>query len=102
MSTRPAALSATELKRHLKELKDWSLKDGKLFKMFVFKDFSESMGFMVRAISFVEIHNHHPEWLNVYNRVEVSLITHDVKGSKTAALTKLDVDLAKHLDTLGG
>lgn len=99
MSTRPSPLSETELNRELKNLKSWTIKDGKLFRIFGFQDFAEAMSFMVRAISFIEKSNHHPEWLNVYNRVEVSLVTHEAKGTTLPAITTLDIDLAKHLDS---
>lgn len=97
--SRPAKLSEAAIKTKLKTLKGWSLKEGKLFKKFEFADFSEAMAFMVRAISFIEKSNHHPEWFNVYNRVEVSLITHDVKDSKKPAISDLDFALAEHLNS---
>ena len=64
-------------------------------KEFKFKNFVDAFGFMTRAAIWAEKWNHHPEWSNVYNRVEVVLITHDADG-----LTELDVKLAKKMDAL--
>lgn len=66
-----------------------------IVKTFRFKTFNEAFGWMTRAALWAEKWNHHPEWLNVYNRVEVCLTTHDVGG-----LSSLDVKLARKLDTL--
>ena len=66
-------------------------------KTFKFKNFVEAFGFMTRAALHAEKLNHHPEWSNVYNRVEVTLTTHDAGG-----LTELDVKLAGKLDALAG
>jgi 4a-hydroxytetrahydrobiopterin dehydratase len=66
-------------------------------KTFKFRNFVEAFGFMTRAALWAEKLNHHPEWTNVYNRVEVTLTTHDAGG-----LTELDVKLAGKLDALAG
>lgn len=75
---------------------EWIIKDGKLCKTFVFGSFLEAISFMNRASVEIEELNHHPEWTNVYNRVEVSLCTHD-KGN---SITDLDYKLAELLDAL--
>lgn len=77
----------------------WTLVDGRdaLRKEFRFADFVEAMGFMTRAALWAEKWNHHPEWANVYGRVEVTLSTHDVGG-----LSALDLKLARKLDALAG
>ena len=62
-------------------------------KTFTFKDFNAAFGFMTRAALAAEKLDHHPEWFNVYNRVEVLLATHDADG-----VTELDVTLAKIMD----
>ena len=72
--------------------------DGKaLEKTFKFANFVEAFGFMTRAAIHAEKLNHHPEWFNVYNRVEVKLTTHDTGG-----LSELDVKLAGVMDQLAG
>ena len=64
-------------------------------KTFKFRDFTEAFSWMTRAALWAEKWDHHPEWSNVYNRVEVTLTTHDVDG-----LSSLDAKLARKLDTL--
>ena len=64
-------------------------------KTFVFRNFIEAFGWMTQAAMWAETLNHHPEWSNVYNRVTVTLTTHDVSG-----LTTLDIDLANQMDRL--
>jgi len=100
MATRPAALSPVEIEAALSDLPGWSLRAGKLYRKFEFADFPAALDFMNRAVDFIEAQNHHPEWLNVYNRVEVELITHDVHERVGPALSKLDVALAQHLNSL--
>ena len=65
-------------------------------KVWKFKSFIEAWGFMSRAALWAEKLNHHPEWSNVYNVVDVTLSTHDCHG-----LSALDLDLAAKLDKLG-
>ena len=92
-------LSDTARKTVLGPLLDsgWSLVDGKdaITKIYQFRDFTEAFGWMARAALWAEKWNHHPEWVNVYNRVEVTLTTHDVDG-----LSSLDAKLARKLDSL--
>jgi 4a-hydroxytetrahydrobiopterin dehydratase len=64
-------------------------------KVYVFGSFVEAWGWMSRVALFAEKWNHHPEWLNVYRTVDVTLTTHDANG-----LTELDVKLAKKMDDL--
>jgi 4a-hydroxytetrahydrobiopterin dehydratase len=66
-------------------------------KSFKFKTFNEAFGFMARAALIAEKMDHHPEWFNVYNRVDVTLSTHSAGG-----LTMLDIDLARQLDAIAG
>ena len=66
-----------------------------IVKTYKFKNFIDAFGFMSRAAIHAEKLNHHPEWSNVYNKVEVTLITHDVDG-----LSPLDIKLARILDRL--
>ena len=73
----------------------WQLAAGKLHKGFRFPDFVAAFGFMTRAALVAERMDHHPEWRNVYNRVEVDLSTHDAGG-----LTALDFELAGRMEEL--
>ena len=66
-------------------------------KTYKFPNFTSAFGFMTMAALQAEKMNHHPEWFNVYNRVEVTLSTHDADG-----LTELDVKLAQKMDKLAG
>jgi 4a-hydroxytetrahydrobiopterin dehydratase len=81
----------------LGKLQGWSVVAGRdaIQKKFTFKDFNEAFGFMARAALIAEKLDHHPEWLNVYNRVEVTLSTHDAGG-----VTERDVKLASAMDRL--
>ena len=75
----------------------WSMVEGRdaLTKSFVFANFVEAFGWMTKAALWAEKLNHHPEWLNVYRTVDVTLTTHDAGG-----LTPLDVKLAQKMDEL--
>ncbi len=75
----------------------WAMADGRdaMTKRFHFEDFNAAFGWMTRAAMIAEVMNHHPEWSNVYNRVEVTLTTHDAGG-----LSQLDVQMAQALDGL--
>ena len=77
----------------------WTAQEGRdaIVKTFRFKDFNEAFGFMARVALKAEVMDHHPEWSNVYNRVEVLLATHDADG-----VTGLDVALAKFMDAAAG
>jgi 4a-hydroxytetrahydrobiopterin dehydratase len=66
-------------------------------KTFTFKDFNSAFGFMSRVALWAEKADHHPEWLNVYNRVDVTLTTHDVAG-----VSEKDVALAAFMDQIAG
>ena len=90
-------LSPHEIREKLSELEGWELAndDKAIRRQFRFKDFSEAFGFMSRAALAAEKLDHHPDWSNVYNRVEVVLTTHDTGG-----LTELDFKLAAAMDKL--
>ena len=81
------------------QLPGWRMADGRdaLQKTFKFKDFNAAFGFMTRAALVAEQMNHHPEWFNVWNRVDVTLSTHDAGG-----LTERDVKLALAMDNIAG
>jgi 4a-hydroxytetrahydrobiopterin dehydratase len=90
--TRPQKIGAAAA---LSQLSGWSAAEGRdaIVKTFKFKDFNAAFGFMTRAALAAEKLDHHPEWFNVYNRVEVLLATHDAEG-----VTDLDVTLARTMD----
>ena len=79
----------------LDQLKGWTAAEGRdaIRKSYEFKDFSRAFAFMTRTALAAEKLDHHPEWFNVYNRVDVTLATHDANG-----VTELDVRLAKVMD----
>jgi len=89
-------LTQSELEVVLKELDGWELKDDKLTKRFKFKNFRDAMAFLMRLAFEAEALNHHPEIENVYNRVCLSLTTHDADNQITA----LDVELARQINKL--
>ncbi len=92
-----ARLTKEQVQNALAELPGWDLEDGKLHRRLRFPDFKAALGFMVRVGCHAEANNHHPEWHNVYNRVEVWLTTHDAGG-----LTWRDVDLAREIERCAG
>ncbi len=78
-------------------LEGWTATEGRdaIHKTFIFKNFNEAFGFMTQSAMQAEKLDHHPEWSNVYNRVNVTLTTHDAKG-----VTERDVALALFMDQL--
>lgn len=83
----------------LGELDGWTETDGRdaISKTFEFKTFNEAFGFMTRVAMKADRMDHHPEWFNVYNKVEVTLSTHDAGG-----VTELDIELGKFMDKAAG
>ncbi len=79
----------------LRDLHGWSEVDGRdaIARSLQFKTFNQAFGFMTRVALMAEKLNHHPEWFNVYNRVDVTLATHDAGG-----VTALDIKLATFID----
>ena len=73
----------------------WEERDNALCATFEFKDFIEAFGFMTAVALLAEKQNHHPEWSNVYNKVDVTLTTHDAGG-----LSALDIKLAQFMDSI--
>ena len=92
-------LSPQARREALSELSDWVQAEDRdaIEKSFKFKSFNEAWGFMSRVALAAEKLNHHPEWFNVYNRVDILLSTHDCGG-----LSELDVKLAKRIDAYAG
>jgi 4a-hydroxytetrahydrobiopterin dehydratase len=79
----------------LAELQGWRVADGRdaIVKSFKFKDFNQAFAFMARVAMMAEKMDHHPEWSNVYNKVDILLSSHDAGG-----LTERDIKLAKFID----
>jgi 4a-hydroxytetrahydrobiopterin dehydratase len=94
-----AKLTGAARQTALAKLIGWSeVKDrDAINRTFTFKDFNEAFGFMARAALLAEKLDHHPEWFNVYNKVEVTLATHDAGG-----VTERDVTLAEAMNRLAG
>ena len=90
-------LTGAARKAALAKLEGWTDVDGRdaISRKFTFKDFNEAFGFMARAALIAEKLDHHPEWFNVFNRVEVTLATHDAGG-----VTERDLKLAQEMDRL--
>jgi 4a-hydroxytetrahydrobiopterin dehydratase len=94
-----ARLTPAEIETALAALPQWALReDGAAFtRTFRFGDFAEAFGFMTRVAILVEKADHHPEWFNVYNRVDITLTTHDAGG-----LSARDAALAGAIDGFAG
>ncbi len=94
-----AQLTEAERADALRELPQWTLRDDAtaIYRSFKFGDFSEAFAFMTRVALLAEKHDHHPEWSNVWNRVEITLTTHDADG-----LSQRDVNMAWAIDRLLG
>ena len=90
-------LSEAERKELLPQLSGWTLDPGRdgLRRSFKFADFNAAFGFMTRVALLSEKADHHPEWSNVWNRVDILLTTHDASG-----LSRRDVEMAKAIDAL--
>ena len=94
--TRPVKIGAAAA---LQQLSGWKAAEGRdaIEKTYKFEDFGQAFGWMSRIALAAEKLDHHPEWFNVYSRVEVLLATHDAGG-----VTDLDVQLAKVMDKAAG
>ncbi len=83
----------------LRDLPEWREVEGRdaIARAFRFKDFNEAFAFITRVALLAEKMDHHPEWFNVYSRVEVTLTTHDAGG-----VTQKDIAMAKAMDAYAG
>ena len=88
-------LSKHEISRELKKLKSWKIVNGKIQRNFEFLSFEDAFTFMTRVALEVEKMDHHPEWYNVYNKVRIELVTHDVGG-----LSNYDFALARKINKI--
>ena len=93
------ALSEAERAEALDALPDWDYDEARdaITRTLVFADFAEAFGFMARVAILAEKADHHPEWTNVWNRVEILLTTHDAGG-----MSGRDVELATAIDAIVG
>ncbi|MGA9794579.1 MAG: 4a-hydroxytetrahydrobiopterin dehydratase [Rhizomicrobium sp.] len=89
-------LDAKARKAAMKQLPGWSAVKGRdaIARKFAFKDFNETFGFMTRVALLAEKMDHHPEWFNVYNKLEVTLSTHDAGG-----VTENDIKMALAMES---
>ena len=88
-------LNTNDIESRLAQLNGWSIDQQKLHKQFVFGNFIEAWGFMNQVALLAEAMDHHPEWFNVYNRVDIHLTTHDAGG-----ISERDFKLAGKIDLL--
>lgn len=88
-------LTEDKIKSALLQLNNWKLLDNRIEKKFVFTDFLEAMKFINAVATSAEAMQHHPEWNNVYNKVTVTLTTHDAGG-----ITQKDITLAEKMDEI--
>lgn len=90
-------LQQLQLDQALTNVTDWQYdaQRGAISREFLFQDFAQAFAFMTQLAIVAEQRNHHPEWFNVYNRVHITLTTHDADG-----LTQRDIALAQYADTV--
>lgn len=90
-------LSQAEREDALEGLPEWDYQDGRdaIIRRFTFDDFSQAFAFMTQVALLAEKADHHPEWSNVWNRVDILLTTHDAGG-----LSGRDIDMARAIDAL--
>lgn len=88
-------LPQDEIERALKELKGWSYEDDAIEADFEFKNFFDAFSFMIKVATAAEKAQHHPDWSNVYNKVHITLSTHEAGG-----VTQADIDLASAISGL--
>jgi 4a-hydroxytetrahydrobiopterin dehydratase len=88
-------LSEREIEKELSELVGWRIVNGKLHKAIEFATFVQAFGFVTQVAMESEKMNHHPEWSNVYNKVTIDLVTHDIGG-----ISNYDFRLARAIDAI--
>ena len=88
-------LPEQEIEHEVAKIPGWKVLNGKLNRTFEFESFVQAFGFMTKVAMESEKLNHHPEWFNVYNRLEINLVTHDVKG-----ISNYDIKLADSINRL--
>jgi len=93
----PALLSDAQIDAALADLPGWTRRDGALHARYTFADFAQAFAFMTAVAAAAERRQHHPDWRNVWSRVEIALSTHDAGG-----ITAKDLDLARAIHALAG
>jgi 4a-hydroxytetrahydrobiopterin dehydratase len=88
-------LTAEEIEQAKRDLPAWRFESDRIARSLKLKDFNEAFSVMCRIALLAEKLDHHPEWSNVYNRIEIALTTHDVSG-----LSARDLDMARRIDAL--
>ena len=88
-------LPEQEIEHEVAKIPGWRVLNGKLNRTFEFESFVQAFGFMTKVAMESEKLNHHPEWFNVYNRLEINLVTHDVNG-----ISNYDIKLAENINRL--
>ncbi|HET7147290.1 MAG TPA: 4a-hydroxytetrahydrobiopterin dehydratase [Candidatus Nitrosopolaris sp.] len=88
-------LSEAEIKNELGKLDGWKVVSGKLSRNLQFENFVQAFGFMTKVALEAEKMNHHPEWCNVFNRLDINLVTHDLNG-----ISSYDIKLAHIINQL--
>lgn len=88
-------LTPAELATALHSLPGWTFRDGAIRASYTFRDFAAAFAFMTRVAAEAERQNHHPDWRNVWSKVEIALSTHDARG-----VTAKDLELAKRIAAL--
>jgi 4a-hydroxytetrahydrobiopterin dehydratase len=92
-----AAATESEIAQALTRLSGWTRVGSSISKSFTFTDFNQAWGFMCRVALLAEKREHHPEWSNVWNKVQISLTTHDAGG-----LSARDFELAGAIEEVAG
>lgn len=88
-------LSQQEIELEIGKIQGWKVANGKLNRTFEFENFVQAFGFMTQVAIQAEKMNHHPEWFNVYNKIEINLVTHDING-----ISNYDIKLAETINHL--
>ncbi len=88
-------LSESEIQEKLKNIDGWEYSDNAIHTTFEFKDFKDAFSVMTRIAFEAELQEHHPDWSNVYNKLQISLSTHDAGG-----VTENDFQLAKTIEDI--
>jgi len=84
-----------DIEQFLQQQPEWQLRDGKLYRNYLFSNFIEAFAFMTEVALYAEKANHHPEWFNVYRTVRIELTTHEV-----SAVSERDFQLANQMESL--